>query len=70
MPLAFGGDDATRLTALLDLSEENLRALAWLSLIHISMCIRDRLVKEHQVVVLNAGDDLHDIGHVLSLIHI
>ena len=25
---------------------------------------RAQLVKEHQVVVLNAGDDLHDIGHV------
>ena len=39
MPLAFGGDDATRLKALLDLSEENLRALEWFSG-YLNLCPR------------------------------
>ena len=39
MPLAFAGDDATRLKALLDLSEENLRALEWFSG-YLNLCPR------------------------------
>ena len=39
MPLAFAGDDATRLKALLDLAEENLRALEWFSG-YLNLCPR------------------------------